>query len=105
MEIQNASVLFNSIRPVSCKDIKTVLPNSPTGYYHVNIYCNMGELCGTGGGWTRLAYLDMSDSTVNCPTEFNYINQEELELVVVPVLVHLLNIHLMVSVTLKYVVE
>ena len=30
----------------------------------------MGELCGTGGGWTRLAYLDMSDSTVNCPTGF-----------------------------------
>ena len=28
----------------------------------------MGELCGTGGGWTRLAYLDMSDSTINCPT-------------------------------------
>ena len=73
LEKQNASVLFNSIRPVSCKDIKTVLPNSPTGYYHVNshnIYCNMGELCGTGGGWTRLAYLDMSDSTVNCPTAF-----------------------------------
>ena len=73
LEIQNASVLFNSIQPVSCKDIKTVLPNSPTGYYHVNsrnIYCNMGELCGTGGGWTRLAYLDMSDSTVNCPTGF-----------------------------------
>ena len=73
LEIQNASVLFNSIQPVSCKDIKTVLHNSPTGYYHVNshnIYCNMGELCGTGGGWTRLAYLDMSDSTVNCPTGF-----------------------------------
>ena len=73
LKIQNASALFNSIRPVSCKDIKAVLPNSPTGYYHVNshnIYCNMGELCGTGGGWTRLAYLDMSDSTVNCPTGF-----------------------------------
>ena len=73
LEIQNASVLFNSIQPVSCKDIKTVLPNSPTGYYHVNsrnIYCNMGELCGTGGGWTRLAYLDMSDPTKNCPTGF-----------------------------------
>ena len=73
LEIQNASVLFNSIRPVSCNDIKAVLPNSPTGYYHVNsrnIYCNMEELCGTGGGWTRLAYLDMSDSTVNCPNGF-----------------------------------
>ena len=73
LEIQNASALFNSIQPVSCKDIKTLSPNSPTGYYHVNsrsIYCNMGELCGTEGGWTRLAYLDMSDSTVNCPTGF-----------------------------------
>ena len=74
LEIQNvSSVLFNSIQPVSCKDIKTVLPNSPTGYYHVNsrnVYCNMGELCGTGGGWTRLAHLDMTDSTVNCPTGF-----------------------------------
>ena len=75
LQIKNASVFLNFIRrPVSCKDIKTVLPNSPTGYYHVNshnIYCNMGELCGTGGGWTRLAYLDMSDSTVNCPTGFS----------------------------------
>ena len=74
LEIQNASVFLNFIhQPVSCKDIKTLLPNVPTGYYRVNsgnIYCNMGELCGTGGGWTRLGYLDMSDSTVNCPTVF-----------------------------------
>ena len=80
-ELQNASVLFNSIRPVSCKDIKTVLPNSPTGYYHVNsrnIYCNMGKLhvCGTGGEWTRLAYLDMPNSTVNCPTGFRLYQSE-----------------------------
>ena len=32
--------------------------------------CNMGSLCGSGGGWTRLAYLDMSDSTKNCPSGF-----------------------------------
>ena len=31
----------------------------------------MGELCGTEGEWTRLAYLNMSDSTENCPTGFN----------------------------------
>ena len=71
LQLQNASILFNSITPVSCTDIKTALPSSPTGYYHVNsrnIYCNMGELCGSGGGWTRLAYLDMTDSTENCPT-------------------------------------
>ena len=36
----------------------------------INTYCNMEELCGSGGGWTRLGYLDMSDSTVNCPSGF-----------------------------------
>ena len=35
----------------------------------------MGELCGTGGGWTRLAYLNMSDSTQNCPTGFSLYNE------------------------------
>ena len=60
--------MFNSIRPVSCKDIKAAHPNSPSGYYYVNsrnIYCNMGELCGQDGGWTRIAYLDMTE---NCPS-------------------------------------
>ena len=73
LTLQNASSLFNSILPVSCKDIKAVLPNSPTGYYHVNsgtIYCNMDTLCSSTGGWTRLAYLDMTDSTQNCPSGF-----------------------------------
>ena len=42
--------------PLSCKDIKTVHPSRPTGYYDTNahtIYCNMDQLCGSGGGWTR----------------------------------------------------
>ena len=71
LELQNGSSLFNSIRPVSCKDIKAVQPNSPTGYYHVNsrnIYCNMERLCNTEGGWTRLAYLDMSNNAQSCPS-------------------------------------
>uniref|UniRef100_A0A1X7USA8 Fibrinogen C-terminal domain-containing protein n=1 Tax=Amphimedon queenslandica TaxID=400682 RepID=A0A1X7USA8_AMPQE len=72
LEIQNGSSLFNSaIQLVSCKDIKTAHPNSPSGYYYVNsrnIYCNMGELCGQDGGWTRIAYLDMTDITQNCPS-------------------------------------
>uniref|UniRef100_A0A1X7T7R1 Fibrinogen C-terminal domain-containing protein n=1 Tax=Amphimedon queenslandica TaxID=400682 RepID=A0A1X7T7R1_AMPQE len=71
LEIQNGSSLFNSIRPISCKDIKAAYPNSPSGYYHVNsrnIYCNMGELCGQDGGWTRIAYLDMNDISQHCPS-------------------------------------
>ena len=30
----------------------------------------MDTLCGSGGGWTRLAYLDMSDATQSCPSGF-----------------------------------
>ena len=30
----------------------------------------MGELCSTEGGWTRLTYLNMTDSTVDCPPGF-----------------------------------
>ena len=74
LELQNASSLFNSITPVSCADIKSVLPDAPTGYYHVNsrnIYCNMDQLCGVTGGWTRIGYLDMSDATQSCPPTFS----------------------------------
>ena len=73
LELQNGSLLFNSHLPLSCQDIKNKQPSSPTGYYHVNsrlIYCNMEELCSIEGGWTRLAYLDMSDSTMSCPSGF-----------------------------------
>ena len=73
LQLQNISILFNSVTPVSCKDIKKALPTSPSGYYHVNsrnIYCNMEELCGSSDGWTRIAYLDMDDSTQSCPTGF-----------------------------------
>ena len=61
----------------SCKEIKTKWPHSISGYYYVGskkgpfyVYCHMEELCGSGGGWTRIAYLDMSDSSEECPTGF-----------------------------------
>ena len=64
--------------PTSCQEIKNKQPNSPSGVYLLAtanygtkyVYCNMEELCGSEGGWTRLAYLDMTDSTVNCPSGF-----------------------------------
>ena len=79
---QLLSVFNNSIvfLPKSCKQILSQVPNSPSGYYILTsingsttytTYCNMGTLCGSGGGWTRLAYLDMTDATQNCPSEFN----------------------------------
>ena len=76
---QELLVLHNdsTVLPTSCKEIKERQPLSPSGVYllaNTNVtdtaYCNMGTLCGSGGGWTRLAYLDMTDATQNCPSGF-----------------------------------
>ena len=79
--IQELLVLHNdsTALPTSCKEIKRRQPNSPSGVYLLakanggatyTTYCNMEELCGSGGGWTRLAHLDMTDSTEKCPSGF-----------------------------------
>ena len=76
---QTLLLLNNShlVLPTSCKRIQYQIPTSPSGVYVLanstttyTAYCNMGSLCGSGGGWTRLAYLDMTDSTQNCPSGF-----------------------------------
>ena len=73
----SSSSSFSPLIPTSCEEIKNKQPNSPSGVYLLatgnettQVYCNMEELCGSGGGWTRLAYLDMSDATQNCPSGF-----------------------------------
>ena len=64
---------------LSCEDIGRYWPKSSSGYYNIvdnegkrkSIYCHIEpELCGSRGGWTRLAYLNMSDDTQNCPSGF-----------------------------------
>uniref|UniRef100_A0A1X7TD09 Fibrinogen C-terminal domain-containing protein n=1 Tax=Amphimedon queenslandica TaxID=400682 RepID=A0A1X7TD09_AMPQE len=76
---QELLVLHNesTALPTSCEQIHEQQPNSPSGYYTLAVptgtyttYCNMGTLCGSGKGWTRLAYLDMSDATQSCPSGF-----------------------------------
>uniref|UniRef100_A0A1X7UD80 Fibrinogen C-terminal domain-containing protein n=1 Tax=Amphimedon queenslandica TaxID=400682 RepID=A0A1X7UD80_AMPQE len=78
---QELLVLHNdsTALPTSCKELKSQYPSSSSGYYVLastngsttyTAYCNMGLLCGSGGGWTRLVYLDMSDATQNCPSGF-----------------------------------
>jgi hypothetical protein len=78
LDLQNKSTVLNSIQTVSCKNIKSIYPNSPTGVYHVNnrdIYCDMDQLCGSGGGWTRVGYFDMTDATHSCPDGFRLFEQ------------------------------
>ena len=65
--------------PSSCKDIP---PGSPSGYYTIvpqggtatSVYCYMEEICGSKG-WTRVAYLNMSDPATVCPPDFHSYEQ------------------------------
>ena len=62
----------------SCDAILSKWPNSPSGYYNLadvnghtrHVYCHMETLCGKGGGWRRIASLNMADSNEKCPTQF-----------------------------------
>ena len=63
---------------LSCKEIKTNWPDSPSDYYTIadsnghtrQVYCHMEELCGSDEGWMSLAYLDMSAPNSKCPERF-----------------------------------
>ena len=80
--VEDLLVLHNafslSLLPTSCQDIKKKHPNIPSGMYLIvtsdgatqHVYCHMEELCSSGGGWTRIAYLDMSNPTEECPPGF-----------------------------------
>ena len=65
--------------PASCKDVNKSTPTSPSGYYHVqghDVYCHMEKLCESEGPWTRVAFLNMYDATVNCPSGFKLYQKE-----------------------------
>ena len=60
----------------SCQEILHCFPSAPSGYYQitapngslVQVYCDMeGTNCGGEGGWTRVAYVNMSQSGATCP--------------------------------------
>ena len=61
----------------SCKEILQLAPQSPSGLYWIrgtdngpkHMYCDMEKSCkGVAGGWMRLASIDMTDTTSNCPS-------------------------------------
>ena len=66
----------NPPRNRSCQNILYCFPSAPSGYYQitapnclpVQVYCDMERInCGGEGGWTRVAYVNMSQSGTNCP--------------------------------------
>ena len=62
----------------SCEEIKRRWPSSPSDYYIIadshgharHVYCYMEELCSSTGGWMRVAYLNMTDTSEKCPDGF-----------------------------------
>ena len=68
----------------SCDAILNKWPNSPSGYYNLadvnghtrHVYCHMETLCGKGGGWRRIASLNMTDPNEKCPTQFRNYSQD-----------------------------
>ena len=60
---------------VSCADMLDQNPNALSGYYWIGTprdprtqYCDMTMSCGgVTGGWTRVAELNMTDSSQQCP--------------------------------------
>ena len=61
----------------SCKEILQLAPQSPSGLYWIrgtdngpkHMYCDMERSCkGVAGGWMRLASIDMTDTSSNCPS-------------------------------------
>ena len=67
-----------TVKSSSCADIKANDPSSKSGYYDIinendtieSVYCYMEELCNSTEGWTRVAHLDMRDSSESCPSGF-----------------------------------
>ena len=71
----------------SCEKIKSTWPDSPSDYYIItdtagharHVYCNMEKLCGDSvGGWMRVAYLNMTDSTEDCPQGFKLYEENDI---------------------------
>ena len=64
----------------SCKSIYNADPSSSSGSYNITIancsvvqvYCDMeGTNCGGEGGWTRVAYINMTQAGATCPVGLN----------------------------------
>ena len=60
----------------TCKSILDYCPSAPSGYYNITttngstamVYCDMeGTNCGGEGGWTRVAYVNMTQPGATCP--------------------------------------
>ena len=76
--------LTESTPAKSCKAIYDAYSDAESGYYWiktssgsaVRVYCKMDADCtGYTGGWMRVAYIDMRNSSHQCPSGFSLLTQ------------------------------
>ena len=82
MEVLN-STLSGAHANIPTHSCAALPPSSPSGYYWVRasngsavrVYCDMTRSCGDiTGGWVRVAELDMTNSSHQCPSGLNDAN-------------------------------
>ena len=84
-ELNNTINLIKQVILRSCNDLPQ---GSPSGYYHIStnssgvirVYCDTSARncsCDASGGWARVANLDMTDPTQQCPDGFRLIDRTE----------------------------
>ena len=73
----------------SCKELYQCNPATPSGYYNIRtpqgverVYCEMNTLnCGNiTGGWTRVAFINMTDPGNSCPPELTPETQSSIRM-------------------------
>ena len=73
----------------SCKELYQCNPATPSGYYNIttpqgveSMYCEMDTTnCGNiTGGWTRVAFIDMTDPGSSCPPELTPETQSSIRM-------------------------
>ena len=79
----------NPPRNRSCQEILYCFPSASSDYYQIHaangslipVYCNMeGTNCGNTTGWTRVAYLNMTQPGATCPQSLNLETRSGLTL-------------------------
>ena len=74
--------------PRSCKEVLCLNPNVSSGYYYITltngsteyVFCDMeGLTCDQQGGWTRIAYLNMTQPGAICPEGLRARNYTNLD--------------------------
>ena len=81
--IHNLTQVVQGFRPYqSCNETKSARPGSTSGNYNIlgsngtlsQVYCHMEEVCGSSG-WMRVAHLNMTDPSEQCPSGFRLYSE------------------------------